>query len=137
MPDEGEGVPAQTVRGRFQHREAGGRGDGGIHGVAAAAQDVQPRLGGQGLGGADHAARAVYHPPLRGKAAGQGVEGYRHIYTSNGNSDTISRPGGPCQAPAPRAARALASAAARFVTAATAQPVFFEFSSTHFYSSGP
>ena len=58
-PDQREGIAPDPVKSRLQYRERGGRGDGGIDGVAACFQNVQSGLRGQRLGGSDHAVAGI------------------------------------------------------------------------------
>ena len=53
VPDDGEGVAADTAAGRLHDRQRDRRGDGGIHGVSALLQHTHPRLRRQRLGGGD------------------------------------------------------------------------------------
>ena len=54
VPNDGEGIAADAATGGFDHGQHHGGGDGGINGVAALTQHVQPGLCGQGLGAGDH-----------------------------------------------------------------------------------
>ena len=56
LPDDGEQVPADAAGHGFHHAEGRVDGDGGVDGVAARLEDVDARLGGQGLARGHHAA---------------------------------------------------------------------------------
>ncbi|KAG0919486.1 hypothetical protein G6F31_021099 [Rhizopus arrhizus] len=62
VPNDSEAVRAQAVADGFGQRQRGRRGDGRIHGIAAAGQDPQACLGGQWLRGGDHVAGEHRNP---------------------------------------------------------------------------
>ena len=55
VPDQREEVAAHAGGVGFDHSQRGGGGDGGVYGIAAVHQGLQPGHSGQGLAGGDHA----------------------------------------------------------------------------------
>lgn len=65
--DEGKGVAAHAGAHRLDDIEHGGRGHGGVGGVAALHEDAQPRLRGEGLAGGYGTSKSHDHGAARGE----------------------------------------------------------------------
>ena len=74
-PHQGEGVGADAVGRGLHHGERRSRRHRRVHGVAAPAQDLQPRRRRLGAGAVHHAAPGVEGEALGGVSLSQGVEG--------------------------------------------------------------
>ena len=81
-PDDGEGVGAQTVAAGLHDRQAGGGGNGRIHGVAALAQHFQTSGGSQIAAAAHHAVAGGDAVAVGGVGLVQRIETQIHFASS-------------------------------------------------------
>ena len=76
VPHQGEEVPPDPVGGGLHHGEAGGHGNGGVHGASPLLEHLHPRQSGKGL------ARGHRAPPSQDHVAAGGVGVVGEVHAS-------------------------------------------------------